>query len=304
MAGPILILTEDEDLLDDLLRLCAAAGAQAEVAHGGPVAAGPWERAPLVLVGDDRAAAQPDRARWPARRPGVLLVHRGPEDPSVWARGVALGVEQVLRLPGDEPWLADRIADAAEGPGSPALTVGVIGGRGGAGASSLACALALAAARRGPRSVLVDADPLGGGLDVLLGGERTPGPRWPAFASARGRLSGAALDETLPRMHGAGVLSWDRSEAPGLPAEAMSTVLTAARRGGGVVVVDLPRSPDEAAAEALVQLDLGLLIVPGELRAVAGARRVAAGAGALVRDLRLVARPARAGGLGGGEMAR
>src|SRR2546421_294935 len=79
----------------------------------------------------------------------------------------------------DEPWLVDRIADAAEGIGEPALTIGVVGGRGGAGASTLACALAVTAARSGHRTMLIDGDPLGGGLDVLLGGERAGGLRWP-----------------------------------------------------------------------------------------------------------------------------
>lgn len=51
-GGP-LIVTEDTELLDDLLRLCAAAGATPEVHHGVPDRRGGWETAPLVLVGDD-----------------------------------------------------------------------------------------------------------------------------------------------------------------------------------------------------------------------------------------------------------
>ncbi|MDF3140046.1 septum formation initiator, partial [Streptomyces sp. T21Q-yed] len=50
--GKPLIVTEDADLLDDLLRLCAAAGATPEVHHGVPEPRGSWEAAPLVLVGD------------------------------------------------------------------------------------------------------------------------------------------------------------------------------------------------------------------------------------------------------------
>ncbi|MER6984231.1 hypothetical protein ABT317_46600, partial [Streptomyces carpinensis] len=53
-GGP-LIVTEDAELLDDLLRLCAAAGATPEVHHGVPERRGSWEAAPLVLVGDDAA---------------------------------------------------------------------------------------------------------------------------------------------------------------------------------------------------------------------------------------------------------
>ena len=44
-GGP-LILTEDADLLDDLLRLCAAAGARPEVNHGVPERGRGWETAP------------------------------------------------------------------------------------------------------------------------------------------------------------------------------------------------------------------------------------------------------------------
>lgn len=300
---PILIVTENENTLDDLLRLCAAAGAPAEVAPGVPTAE-QWADAPLVLVGDDRALARQGRG-WPARRPGVLLIARDLDDHTVWARGMALGAEEVAHLPDAETWLADRIADAFEATGRPALTIGVLGGRGGVGASALAGALAVTAARQGHRTVLVDGDPLGGGLDVLLGGERATGSRWPAFVTAQGRLSRAALEESLPRVHGVSLLSWDRGSVLRLTGQAMRSVLTAAQRGGGLVVLDLPRTVDEAGAEALAQLDLGLLVVPGELRAVAAARRVAGTAGALVRDLRVVARgPRLPGGLAGAELGQ
>ncbi|MDB1086521.1 septum formation initiator [Streptomyces sp. ACA25] len=306
MAESVLILTEDEELLDDLLRLCAAAGAQTEVLHGTPVDSEQWQRAPLVLAGDDWAARQ-QTGRPPDRRAGVLLVGRDPDDHSIWARGVALGAEQVLQLPGDEAWLADRIADSAEDGGGPALTLGVLGGRGGAGASTLACALAVTAARDGQRTMLIDSDPLGGGLDVLLGAERTPGLRWPAFASSRGRLPAAALEESLPRLRRLSLLSWDRGDAAGavpLPRDAMRSVLAAARRRGGAVVLDLPRTLGEASAEALAHVDLGLLVVPAELRAVAAARRVVESSGALLRDLRVVARGPGSGALDGEAIGR
>ncbi|MFD0146841.1 MULTISPECIES: septum site-determining protein Ssd [unclassified Streptomyces] len=300
-SGP-LIVTEDLALLDDLLRLCAAAGAEPEVHHTVPEHRASWAEAPLVLVGDDAAA----RCRGATRRPGVILVGRdhggltdslaGP-DPDVWRHAVDLGADCVLRLPDAEGWLVDRIADAAEGAGQQALTVGVIGGRGGAGASTLACALALAGARTGRRTLLVDGDPLGGGLDVLLGGERAEGRRWPDFVASKGRVAGGALEESLPSVRGLRVLSWDRGDSVLVPAEAMRSVLAAARRRGGIVVVDLPRRVDAAVGEALAQLDLGLLVVPGELRAVAAAHRVATLAGAVLRDLRAVVRGPYAPGL-------
>ncbi|WP_234426692.1 septum site-determining protein Ssd [Streptomyces niger] len=297
--GP-LIVTEDENLLDDLLRLCAAAGTMPAVTHGGGAGTAGWDSAPLVIVGEDCI----DRLRGVGRRPGVVLIGQQPDDTRVWQQAVEIGAERVLGLPDGESWLVDRIADAVEGDGRPALTVGVLGGRGGSGASTLACALAVTAARQGHRTILIDADPLGGGLDVLLGGEREKGLRWPAFAESRGRVGGGALADSLPRLHALRVLSWDRGESVTIPPTAMRAVMSAARRRGGIVVVDLPRRLDGAVAEALAQIDVGLLLIPAELRATAAAGRVAASARTLLRDLRVVARETPGPGLPDGEPAR
>ncbi|WP_394438163.1 septum site-determining protein Ssd [Streptomyces sp. SGAir0957] len=293
-----LIVTEDVELLDDLLRLCAAAGVRPEVGPGAPATRGSWDAAPLVLVGDDAAR----RLRGLARRRGVVLVGRDQDDPGVWQRAVEIGADHVLMLPDGEQWLMDRIADVAEGVGRPAVTVGVIGGRGGAGASTLACALAVEAARAGRRTLLVDADPLGGGLDVLLGGEAVDGLRWPAFSQSRGRVGSTALEESLPRLHDVRLLSWDRGDLASVPPEAVRAVLAAGRRRGGAVVVDLPRRVDAGSVEALAQLDLCLLVVPPELRAVAAARRVARAVGMVLRDLRVVTAPASGPAAGPGVM--
>jgi secretion/DNA translocation related CpaE-like protein len=298
--GKTLIITEDETLLDDLLRLCAAAGTEPEVAFAAPPGPGSWQSAPLVLVGADGTG----RVRGLARRTNVLLVGRDLDDQDVWRRAVDIGADHVLFLPDAETWLVDRIADAAEGVGDPALTIGVVGGRGGAGASTLACALALTAARSGKRAMLIDADPLGGGLDILLGAERTTGLRWPDLAESRGRVNSGALEESLPRSHSLGVLSWDRGDSVVIPPPAMRSVLGAARRRGGLVVLDLPRRIDDAVTEALVQTDVGLLVVPAELRAVAAATRVASRMGLLLGDLRVVARGPFTSGLDDTEIAR
>ena len=65
----------------------------------------------------------------------------------------------------------------------------MIAGRGGAGASVFATALAQTAAD----ALLVDADPCGGGIDLVLGCERETGLRWPDLTLQGGRLSYTAL---------------------------------------------------------------------------------------------------------------
>jgi hypothetical protein len=70
------------------------------------------------------------------------------------------------------------------------------------------------------------------------------------------------------------------------------------------VVVDLPRRLDEGTAEVLAQVDLGLLVVPAELRAIAAARRVASAARMVLGDLRVVVRAPYASGLDEREVAR
>jgi len=293
-ARPLLV-TADPVLLDDLLRLCVAAGAEPEVAADVGGARRSWQLAPLVLVGADLADALDRRPL--TRRPGVLLVGRDLDDGGVWEQAVRVGAEQVLIVPDADGELVERIAEAVEGGGREALTVCVVGGRGGGGASTLAAALALTAARRGLHCLLVDGDPLGGGIDLVLGGEDAVGLRWPELAGVRGRVHGRSLRDALPQVSELTVLSCDRGDVLSIPADAMRAVLSAARRSSDLVVVDLPRRVDAAAEEALSQASLTLLVVPAEVRAAAAAARVATALAALAADLRVVVRGPSPSGL-------
>ena len=67
------------------------------------------------------------------------------------------------------------MTDLAGRPSGSGPVICVVGGSGGVGASTLAAALAFVAARQAARSVLVDTDRLGGGLDLLIGAERVDG---------------------------------------------------------------------------------------------------------------------------------
>jgi secretion/DNA translocation related CpaE-like protein len=302
-AAPVrpLVVTADPDLLDDVLRLSAAAGVDVDVVPDPLSASMPWSLAPLVLVGDDASTALSRRVM--PRRPGVVLVSRDLDDASIWKRAMRLGADHVALLPDADTWLIGRLGEAVDGGRPPGLTVAVVGGRGGAGASTLAAALAVTAVRLGRRTILVDADPLGGGADLLFAGEHAAGLRWPDIASASGRIRGEELRDALPCVGDLAVLSWDRGDPLELRAEAMSSVLAAACRACQVVVVDLPRHFDEVVHTALAAADVVLLVVPAEIRDVAAAGRVATQVSAIARDVRLVVRGPAPGGLAAGDVA-
>jgi secretion/DNA translocation related CpaE-like protein len=295
MSAAILIVSADAGLLDDLLRLAAAADVEASVAADAVRARSAWRDAALVVAGPDLSAELADCA--PPRRPGVILATSNPDAEGVYRLAVDIGAQDVAPLPDAEAWLVERMAAATEPPAAGATTIGVMGGRGGAGASVLSATLASAAATRGLRTLLIDGDPLGGGIDLVLGAEGAPGARWSDYSERRGRLSSTALHDSLPARGGLAVLSWHRGAVEPVTAETMRSVLDAASRGYDLVITDLPRHLTDASAEALAAADMTLIVVPAEVRAAVAADRVADLARRYTRDLRLVVRGPAPGGL-------
>jgi secretion/DNA translocation related CpaE-like protein len=267
-----LIVTADESLLDELLRLAAAAGVTPEVAHDVPAALRAWPRAPLVLVGAD--LAEPLAGAAPARRDSVFVVLCAPEPDGVLQVALSLGAESVAELPRSEGWLVERLTDVVDSAPARGLTIGVLGGSGGSGATTFACALGQVAARSGP-TVVLDADPLGPGTDRVLGLELVDGVRWEGLGHTTGRLSARALRESLPRRDGVAALSWTAGFQPrGLQAFVAREALSAARRGHDAVVVDLPRAPDPLVDELVSRCDHVLVTVVTTVAGVAAAMRI------------------------------
>jgi secretion/DNA translocation related CpaE-like protein len=296
-----LVITSDADVLDDLVRIGLIAGTEVDVAPDVGSARRSWASAASVVVGPD-VAVSCARARLP-RRSGVVLLGEDLDDAGIWQLAVEVGAEHVAFLPDGEAWLVEMLAESVEPSRSSGELVAVVGGRGGAGATTLAAGLAGVAARAGHRVLLVDADPLGGGIDLVFGGESDVGLRWPDLGATRGRVPGAALTGALPRMHELSVLSWDRGDVLGVPPEAMEAVLEAGRRSCELVVADLPRALDDASRIVLSLASLVLLVVPAEVRAAAAATRVATQVAPHCSDLRLVVRGPAPSGLGADEIA-
>jgi secretion/DNA translocation related CpaE-like protein len=270
MTGPLFI-TRDDDLLDELLRLAAAAGVTPEVAGEGRTALASWSSAPLVLVGLDvlegLARCQPPR------RDGVHLATLRPVPDGSLPHVLAVHAEAVTSFPQSAGWLVEQLTDLGNERPQRGQVVGVLGGSGGAGASVLAAALAQVA---GPAAVLLDLDPLGPGLDRVFGLERADGVRWEDLGQTTGRISAQSLRDGLPRASAVGVLTW-RSAPDGWPATfTVREALSAARRGHEVVVLDLPRSGGERWQETVSRCDRVLVVVRPTLAGVASAARLLA----------------------------
>ncbi|WP_346621445.1 septum site-determining protein Ssd [Blastococcus montanus] len=296
-----LVVSTDEPLLDEVLRLLAAAGAEPELATGGPALRRAHREAPLVLLGADALAA--GALRTLPRRPGVVVVAGGELPPAEWAAAVEVGAERVAVLPADEGWLLDRAAAAVRAPVPRGPLVVVGGACGGAGASTVAAAVALAAPGG---AVLVDADVWGGGLDLLLGAELVEGLRWPGLTGLRGRVAGEALLAALPEVGRVHLLAADRGSATPIPDEALVAVVDAVRATGRAVVVDLPRpgpeGPGAGPQGVLADADLAVLVVPARLRSATAARLLVGAPGSPWSSARLVVR-AVPGGLDADDVA-
>ena len=126
-----LLVTRDEALLDDLLRLAAAAGAVLDVAHDSGAARTGWATAPVVLVGADAVASL--AATSPLRRERVHVVGHGPAPDDLFRAALAVGADTVAELPAAETWLVETLTDVVDGTSGRAVTLAVVGGSGGAG---------------------------------------------------------------------------------------------------------------------------------------------------------------------------
>ncbi|NYD43612.1 septum site-determining protein Ssd [Nocardioides panaciterrulae] len=296
MTSPLFV-TRDPALLDELLRLAAAAGVSPDVADDAAAALRGWAAAPLVVVGADLAGQLAAVA--PPRRAAVHLAGWSPVSPDLFRLAVEVGAESVTTLPDAAAWLVERLTDLGDPEAARGLLLGVAGGAGGAGATTFACALAQVAARTGP-ALVVDADPLGPGVDRVLGLESREGIRWDALSQTTGRLSARSLRDAVPRRDGVGALTWYAGATAALDARAVREALSAARRGHDTVVVDLPRASDALVDEVVARCDRLLVLVVPTVAGVASAARLCA----RFADATHVALVLRGRGIDPGEVAR
>ncbi|MFC6153905.1 septum site-determining protein Ssd [Nocardioides yefusunii] len=269
------VLLVSEDL--DLVRWVQghAAGHGVAVANAVPEQATTlWNRAPLVLLGDD--ALVPLAARRPPARAHVHVVQgRGTSGPGAVQAAVGLGIASVL-TPSDADRLGLLLAAVAD-PRPPGRVVAVVGARGGEGTTTLAAALALRAAGRGTVALL-HPDPSGPRPELLLGA-RDPASgalTWAEVTRVGGVLAPVALREGLPRHRGVSVLGRSRTGTTALPctARVLRTVIEVARGAFDLVVVDLDVRAGDLAVETFGVADRTWVLTRPRALGLAAARSV------------------------------
>lgn len=258
----VVLLTASERIADAVLATAAALRVGVDVMDDPAALAADWVSHEVVIVGGDQAAALAAFA--PRRRERVYLAGFDAEQLVTWS--VPLGAE-AIGLPAGEPLVAGALAPRSR---PKAAIVAVAGGHGGAGASTLAAGLAFAGTRTGITCALVDLDPHGGGIDLIVGAERMPGWRWPKLLAARGEVGD--LREFLPSVDGVTLVSASRpvaTERVTAPEPAaVESVVGALARHHDLVVLDVGRA---SASGGVRVAGTTLLAVAATVRGVAAA---------------------------------
>ncbi|WP_115787800.1 septum site-determining protein Ssd [Arthrobacter silvisoli] len=264
----VLLVTGNPRLQAEAERIVAALGVELRTAASAEEALPHWDSAGTVLLGSDIRELPPRR-----RAPAVLL-GLAAEGDRLWQLAAGLGAERVAVLPEGAAWLAEHLS-RSQAPDPGGLVLGLTGACGGAGASTAAIWLAQEAGAHGIRTLLIDGDPRGGGLELSLAAEDTPGLRWPDLADAKGSIDPEQLAGSLPTAGGFAFLSWpgtrDRAAQP--DALAVAAVMDAGRRAFELVVVDIGRGTEPLRGFAW-DCDRILVVSPAQLRAAVAAARL------------------------------
>ncbi|MDJ0319214.1 septum site-determining protein Ssd [Pseudarthrobacter sp. PS3-L1] len=264
----VLLVTGFEVLRAEVERIVAAGGGRLRCVTDTAEAWPFWDRSLAVLVGSDIREIPP---RW--RVPAAVVGLSGEGD-SLWHLAAALGAQRVAVLPDAAVWLAEFLS-GTRAPDAGGLVLGVIGGCGGAGATTSGIWIAQVAAGLGISVLLVDGDPWGGGLELAIAAEESPGLRWPDLAAASGGIDPDQLSQSMPVAGGFAFLSWrgsrERQQSP--PQPTVSGVMEAARRAYELVVVDIGRSVGSAQVFGW-DCDRLLLVAPAQLKAAVSCARL------------------------------
>lgn len=262
MNETYILIAAHEPVHADVLHIAAATGHEVVETTDPLEIRRHYRRAFAVLIDAECAECVADQPR----RPRVFVVAPDPGPPD-YQRALALHAEAACTVPSMSYDIVEALSATPARPSATGEVIGVLGACGGAGSSTLACALALSSSSP---SLLVDAVPFSGGLDLLLGAEEQEGKRW-ADVHVEGHVPAAELRAALPHVADTAILTCDRGGvAPAPSVEDIVAIIECHRSdsSGALTVVDLPAWGDTA-RQLVGALDRVYLVVPAEVRAVA-----------------------------------
>lgn len=263
----ILIATTAAHLADDAAAVCAAANHPVMRTQSLP-SRHSFATATAVLLDPDRARDILSQG-YPPHPRLYLITDDDPVAASTLTLALQLRGIAAHSLPGEAEALVHALSrDTAAATPRRARVITVLGGHGGAGASTVALLLAYTAAKA-HATALVDADATGGGMDVLAGAEEEPGLRWEDLPAQRGSIDGPSLDRALLSIGGVSLLTTGRGTPQPPPAHLVGTVLDALAACVDVVICDAPRADAQRAEHALQRSDHVVLCQAATVRATA-----------------------------------
>lgn len=165
----------------------------------------------------------------------LIAVCEGEPSSHEYKRALDHRARALRTLPSESAELLGDLSALAAASGESRI-LACLPGHGGAGATSLAVALALAASKRGAPATLVDADPHGGGIDTLVQARHVEGARWSDLGGAGGTTDAQVLVEALPLVDGYRLLTF-----AGTPGETVNVqALESLRAAPGTLILDAP----------------------------------------------------------------
>lgn len=155
-----------------------------------------------------------------------------------------------------------------------ARIIGILGAVGGVGTSTFAAALAWFLREKNP--ILLDGSMRSGGLDLLLGLEEKEGARWEDINFDAGDLNPQDVRAALIQekglsllTHARGAVDYAQSPAQDIP-PSLNKALRTLSADNSLIICDLSYE-EYCFREIFAQLDMLILLVPLEVRAVASA---------------------------------
>lgn len=301
MSDDDLLALVADPLHDDVAR-CAAAAGYRLIPGDVHECRRDWLRTRAALL-DPSAVAILAESSLP-RRGGVVLVSDSEPASATWRDALDLGAVDSAVLPDDESHLVRILTELRLPASRQAGALAFIPAHGGAGASTLAVATALAAVDSDERVLLVDIDELGAGLDLALGVEARAGLRWQDLTFDQGAVSGASLRNALPRFNERlALVTGRRDDTRPLGQGPVLAAVDAGRAHGDLIIADLPRVDNPVVRAVAESAELVVVVTTPTVAGTAAARLLIARLLTACPRVEMVIRGPSPGGLRAAQVA-